>query len=198
MEHMTPATTPTTRPWEQPPRRHGRSGRLGRAARWRHGGVTVAAVSVGLSLATLGAGPASAAAHAQVTKANMVTVEVKTVPTFGKILVTQKGLPLYYDAANKPGHWACSGACLTAWPPLLLPKGQKAAEMGKGVSGLGSTKAPYGTQVTWDGKALYTFIQDSPGTVTGNDVHDFYVVQLSKPASAGKTTTTVTSGGGGY
>jgi hypothetical protein len=71
--------------------------------------------------------------------------------------------------------------------------------MGMGVKGLGTVKAPYGTQVTWDGKALYTFIEDSAGKVTGNDVHDFFVVSLSKSgSSAPKTTTTVSSGGGGY
>jgi predicted lipoprotein with Yx(FWY)xxD motif len=177
--------------------------RPGRTARWRRGAFTVGAAALGLSLAALAAAPASAATHTATAagKTTTIEVEVKTVAKYGKILVDQKGLPLYYDAKNTPGHWACSGGCLTAWPPLLLPKGQMAADMGAGVKGLGTVKAPYGTQVTWDGKALYTFIEDSTGTVTGNDVHNFFVVSLSNsasPAGASMTTTTVPAGGSGY
>ena len=171
--------------------------RLGRTARLRRGGLTVGAAALGLSLAALAAGPANAATHTAAGKPAAVEVEVKTVAKYGKILVDQKGLPLYYDAANTRGHWACTGGCLTAWPPLVLPKGQMGAHMGAGVKGLGTVKAPYGTQVTWDGKALYTFVEDTAGKVTGNDVHDFFVVSLSKSgSSAPKTTTTVSSGGG--
>jgi predicted lipoprotein with Yx(FWY)xxD motif len=189
MQSMTPTRMkPTTN-----------ASRLGRVARWRRGGFTVGAAALGLSLAALAAAPANAATHLAAGKPATVEVEVKTVAKYGKILVDQKGLPLYYDSQNKPGHWACTAGCLTAWPPLVLPKGQTSADMGMGVKGLGTVKAPYGTQVTWDGKALYTFIEDSAGKVTGNDVHDFFVVSLSKSgSSAPKTTTTVSSGGGGY
>jgi predicted lipoprotein with Yx(FWY)xxD motif len=199
MQLKTLATQPTTS--TEPQHRHrSRSGRLARTARWRLGAATLTAVGLGLSMAALAASPASAASHTAAAKATMAEVEIKTVAKYGKILVDQKGLPLYYDAANKAGHWACTGSCLTAWPPLVLAKGQTSA-MGMGVKGLGTVKAPYGTQVTWDGKALYTFIQDSPGSVTGNDVHDFFVAKVAKAkgaSGAGMTTTTVHSSGGGY
>ncbi len=170
--------------------------RLSRAARWRRGGVTIGAAAIGLSVATVAAAPANAATHQAARKTATVEVEVKTVANYGKILVDQKGLPLYYDAKNTPGHWACTKGCLTAWPPLVLSKGQKSAEAGPGVKGLGTVKAPYGTQVTWKGKALYTFIEDSPGKVTGNHLHNFLVVALPKATSGSPspvTTTTVSS-----
>jgi len=149
-----------------------------------------------LSLAALAAAPANAGTHPAASKTATVEVEVKTVANYGKILVDQKGLPLYYDSKNTPGHWACTKGCLTAWPPMVLSKGHKSADAGPGVKGLGTVKAPYGTQVTWKGKALYTFIEDSPGKVTGNHLHNFLVVALPKATSTSRspmTTTTVSS-----
>ena len=80
---------------------------LSGAARWRRGGVTVGVAALGLSVAALAA-PANAATHPAASKSATVEVEVKTVANFGKILVDQKGLPLYYDSKNTPGHWACT------------------------------------------------------------------------------------------
>ena len=165
---------------------------LSGASLWRRSGVTVGIAALGLSLAALAA-PASAATHPAASKSAKVEVEVKTVANYGKILVDQKGLPLYYETMNTPGHWACTKGCLTAWPPLLLSKGQKSAEAGPGVKGLGTVKAPYGTQVTWKGKALYTFIEDSRGKVTGNHLHNFLVVSLSKAAGGSPSPVTTTT-----
>jgi predicted lipoprotein with Yx(FWY)xxD motif len=168
-------------------------GNSGRSAHLRRAGVTLGAAALGLSLAALAAAPASATTHSPAAKAAAVEVEVKTVAKYGHILVDQKGLPLYYDSKNTPGHWACSKGCLTAWPPLLLGKGQESAEAGPGVKGLGTVKAPYGTQVTWKGRALYTFIEDSAGKVTGNDVAHFFVVALPKATNASGSPTTTTT-----
>lgn len=163
----------------------------------------VAAGAVGAGALALGAlalavGPA-AASSPNVT-ATKVMVKSVTVDKYGKILVNSAGLALYYDTANKPGKWACKGGCLTAWPPLTLPKGQKAAVAGPGVTGLGTVKSPSGIQVTWHGKALYTFIQDSKGQVNGQGIgHVWYVAQLSassKAALTGATTATTSSGSG--
>jgi predicted lipoprotein with Yx(FWY)xxD motif len=142
MELNTLATKGQTTPSEPQPRHRSRSERLGRTARWRLGGATLTAVGLGLSMAALAASPASAASDTAATKSATVAVEVKTVAKFGKILEDQKGLPLYYDAANKPGHWACTGSCLTAWPPLVLPKGQKSASMGTAMKGFGHRQGP--------------------------------------------------------
>ena len=81
-----------------------------------------------------------------------MAVDEVSVAKFGKVLVDQKGLALYFDTANKPMHFACTGDCLAAWPPLVVAKGQTAALAGKGVTGLGTVRGPSGLQVTWQGK----------------------------------------------
>ncbi len=149
----------------------------------------VVAVSViGLGALTGVAGPAVASPTSA-----KVEVKMASVAKYGQILVNTSGLPLYYDAANKPGKWACTGSCLAAWPPLTLPKSQKAAVAAKGVTGLGTVKSPSGVQVTWHGKALYTFAEDSKGKVTGQGISDFFVAHVSaaaKTATAGGATPT--------
>jgi hypothetical protein len=65
-----------------------------------------------------------------------------------------------------------------------------------------------GGQVTFGGKPLYTFVQDTPGQATGNGAMDSFggtsftwtAATTSAPASAGATSTGSSSGGssGGY
>ncbi len=144
------------------------------------------AVTVGL-LAAAGAmtGPAAAAGAREPAEiGNKVLVKTATVHKYGKVLVDQKGLVLYYNTADKASHWACTGTCLTEWPPLTLPKGEALAQLSNGITGLGTVPGITGAQVTWDGKPLYTFSHDSPGTVKGEGVaHVWYVVQLSHSAT---------------
>jgi predicted lipoprotein with Yx(FWY)xxD motif len=151
---------------------------------------SLAAGAVGLGAVAGMAAPAVAS-----TKAAPVEVKMVTVPKYGKILVTAAGLALYYDTANKPGKWACTGGCLTAWPPLVLAKGQTKVTAGAGITGLGTVKSPSGTQVTWDGKALYTFIRDSKDTVTGQGYQKvWYVAQPSVKAATADSSSGSSSG----
>jgi predicted lipoprotein with Yx(FWY)xxD motif len=152
----------------------GSSGRQARFSIFAAGALTVA-----LSLTAL-VGPASASPRPGLSARAMVAVKAATVANYGKILENQKGLPLYYDTADKPPkHLDCTGGCLSAWPPLVLPKGQTKVAVGKGVTGISTIKDPSGVQVTWKGKPLYTFASDSTGNVTGNGVGNFKVVRLS-------------------
>jgi predicted lipoprotein with Yx(FWY)xxD motif len=147
-----------------------------------------------LGLATVAAvqGATSAAAS------NKVTVGVATVAKYGKILVDQQGLALYIDTKDKPPkHWACSGDCLTAWPPLVLPKGQTSIAAPKGVTGLSTIVGPSGRQVTWKGHPLYTFIKDSKGVLKGQGLGKiWFVVQpfASTTGATGGGTTSTTMG----
>jgi predicted lipoprotein with Yx(FWY)xxD motif len=87
----------------------------------------------------------------------------------GKILVNGKGVTLYLFLKDKNGKSACSGACATAWPPLLT-KGKAQAAGGVSAAKLGTTKRADGTtQVTYNGHPLYTFVMDNnkPGNTTG-------------------------------
>jgi len=130
-------------------------------------------------------------AHPSATRAVVSTRHT----ALGTILVTGSGQTLYLDAGDRPGHPACTGGCLSAWPPLTTsgaPKatgGAKAAELGT-VKGAGSTR-----QVTYKGHPLYTFASDSKSNPTsGEGVNSFFVVSPSGSAITKATTkTTVTT-----
>jgi predicted lipoprotein with Yx(FWY)xxD motif len=150
--------------------------------------------------AALAAGPLVVGAAALLATPSVATaatqgkplVHMAKVAKYGEILENSAGLPLYMDTANKPGKWACTGSCLTAWPPLTLPKGTTKVKAAAGVTGLGTVKGPSGLQVTWHGKPLYTFVRDSKGKVNGQGIgHVWYVIQVSaKAAKAGSVTST--------
>ncbi len=169
-----------------------RSRRLPRQA---HFAATLGAAALGVAALAIMGGAASATgagkAGTKATTAAKVAVDQVTVAKYGKVLVDQKGLALYYNTANKPMHFACTGDCLTAWPPLVLAKGQTAALAGTGVTGLGTVRGPSGVQVTWQGKALYTFVGDTKGTVMGQGIgHIWFVAQLSAAAAKAPAPTT--------
>jgi predicted lipoprotein with Yx(FWY)xxD motif len=149
--------------------------------------------SVGLSMTAL-AGAAGAANRPAAASSGQVVVTMKSVKKYGDVLFDQKGLALYYDTADKPPHFNCTGGCLSFWPALVLPKGQKAATAGKGVTGLGTIKSPEGVQVTWKGKPLYTYAADGKGTVKGQGIQGIWFA--ARPATltaAAKTTATTAS-----
>jgi predicted lipoprotein with Yx(FWY)xxD motif len=96
------------------------------------------------------------------------TVKTRHVK-LGTIIVDGKSHTLYLFEKDKHGKSACSGACATAWPPLLT-KGKPKASGSVKASKLGTTKRSDGTtQVTYGGHPLYTFIGDhnTPGKTTG-------------------------------
>jgi predicted lipoprotein with Yx(FWY)xxD motif len=106
----------------------------------------------------------------------------------------------------KPSGPACTAKCLKIWPEVLLPKGVKKAQAGTGVSGakLGTVKRAGGAlQVTYSGKALYWFFEDTAaGQVKGVTTDTWgkwsvVVTKVPSSGSGGTTTTTSPSGGGG-
>jgi predicted lipoprotein with Yx(FWY)xxD motif len=127
----------------------------------------------------------------------------------GTVLVDSAGKTLYTltDASGKAV--ACTGQCLTFWPPLLLPAGSTTASGASGVTGLATVSAGGGTQVTENGMPLFHFSGDNgPGTANGEGIVSFggtwHVVKSSAtpsavtppaaaptaPAAPGDTTTT--------
>ncbi len=98
----------------------------------------------------------------------------------GKILVDAKGMTLYVDEKDKPGKPACTGACLTAWPPLAAPATPTYATGLTASNYTTVTDANGAKQLAVKGFPLYTWTADKkPGDVTGQDVNGFYVVQTS-------------------
>jgi predicted lipoprotein with Yx(FWY)xxD motif len=164
-----------------------------RRSRWSRGrgkvSVLVAAAAGLVTIGALAAPAAQASVRTSSAAATPVEVKMATVSQYGKILVTGTGFALYYNTANKPGKWACTGSCLTFWPALVLAKGEAKAKAGAGVTGLGTVSSPSGTQVTWKGKPLYTFKGDTKGTVKGQGVeHVWFVTQPAKAATTGTPT----------
>jgi predicted lipoprotein with Yx(FWY)xxD motif len=115
---------------------------------------------------------------------------VKTThSSLGTILVTGSGETLYLDSAG-----ACTGGCLSIWPPLTT-SGKPKAEGSAKAADLGTTKGPGGVmQVTYAGHRLYTFASAATGT-SGEAEGGFYVVS---PNGSKVTKSTKTSGSTGW
>jgi predicted lipoprotein with Yx(FWY)xxD motif len=110
--------------------------------------------------------PASPAAGASAD-----TVSIKSIDGIGDVLVDAGGMALYSSDVEADGKVACTDGCTSFWEPLTIDSGQPTAA--DGVGKLGTVKRPDGArQLTADGKLLYTFVQDSPGKVTGNGFSD--------------------------
>jgi predicted lipoprotein with Yx(FWY)xxD motif len=107
------------------------------------------AAVVALAAVTGSAGAASGRA---------TTVDVAKTK-LGTVLVNAQGRTLYDFVKDKHGKSSCSGSCAKFWPPLMTNGKPKA---GKGVQAklLGTTKRSNGTQVTYNGHPLYTFLLD--------------------------------------
>ena len=122
------------------------------------------ALTAGLALAVAGTGVAAGGAATVKTRHGKL----------GTFLVDAKGKTLYLFEKDKTKKSTCSGACATAWPPLLTTGAAKAAGSAK-ASLLGTTKRSDGTtQVTYKGHPLYFFIQDKKaGDTKGEGVNGF-------------------------
>jgi predicted lipoprotein with Yx(FWY)xxD motif len=92
----------------------------------------------------------------------------------GQVLVNAQGRTLYLFQKDSGTTSACSGACATAWPPLLV-SGQPTAGSGANAALLGtSQRSDGGTQVTYNGHPVYLFTQDQkPGDTNGQGVNAF-------------------------
>jgi predicted lipoprotein with Yx(FWY)xxD motif len=126
--------------------------------------LTAATIALLLAIGAM----ASIAAIATSAVSTPATVKTRST-TLGTILVDAKGRTLYLFLKDKSGKSACTGACASAWPPLLT-KGTPKAAGTVSASKLGTTKRSDGTtQVTYNRHPLYTFILDKskPGSTKG-------------------------------
>lgn len=105
------------------------------------------------------------------------TADLMTAETsLGSVVVDKDGMTVYYFLKDTPGSGtsACTGDCLTAWPPVYAESEDVVAD---GVTGeLGTIETPDGEyQVTIDGRPVYLFAQDmAPGDVNGQGVNDVW------------------------
>jgi predicted lipoprotein with Yx(FWY)xxD motif len=108
-----------------------------------------------------------------------VAGEAQATSLHKTVLTNTKGLTLYTLTGETNGKFICTGACLKAWPPLLVAAGTTP----KGPVKLGTIKRPEGkTQVTFKGMPAYTFSGDSAkGQANGEGLKDVGVWHAVTP-----------------
>jgi predicted lipoprotein with Yx(FWY)xxD motif len=142
----------------------------------------------------LGAGAAAGAAtpHASGSTSHLVlttrpTLHTATTQVGAKtetVLVNAKGFPLYYYQADTAKKSQVGGVLAQLWPAVVSAKPTASGVKGK----VASVKQADGRQVTYNGHFLYTFVDDSPGHVTGQGVSDFFVATPNIRAIGSATT----------
>jgi predicted lipoprotein with Yx(FWY)xxD motif len=147
-----------------------------RVTRWARQGATAGAALAALSL------PLASAASAHVSmKSSPVVVRFAGRMGVGRILVSSTGATLYRDTDDGPNDPTCTGACASVWPAYVLPAGDTTPRGGKGVKGLSTVKESGGVlQLTYMKEPLYTFVDDSGHSVTGNGDGPFEVIPAPK------------------
>ena len=157
----------------------------------QHLGVGFAALALAAALTGCGGSPGTttttpattSAAPTATSPTAAAAVDLKTASSnAGNIVVDAKGMSVYFFTKDvkDSGTSACTGACLTAWPPVTTTAATPAAE---GVTGtVGTITTPDGAkQLTLNGLPLYYFDQDkNPGDVLGQGVNDVWY--LATPA----------------
>jgi predicted lipoprotein with Yx(FWY)xxD motif len=134
------------------------------------------------------------------TAAGAVTIGTADVGALGTVLTGPDGRTLYTHGGDAMNSSTCTGACLTAWPPVTIAGGQQVTA-GPGVSGkLGSFPRPDGTQwVTYDGLPLYGWQGDEKfGDATGQGVNGFVVATAAGAAAIPGDAAAPPANGGGY
>jgi predicted lipoprotein with Yx(FWY)xxD motif len=146
--------------------------------------------AAGSAPSSASAGASSSASSSASTSAASTTLALATT-NLGEVVVDAQGRTLYMygkDTAGS-GKSACTGACLTAWPPVIAT----GAPTVTGVTGtVGTIDTPDGKkQVTLNGWPLYTYVKDAKaGDTTGQNVGQVWFV-------LDKTGTPVKATGGG-
>jgi predicted lipoprotein with Yx(FWY)xxD motif len=128
-------------------------------------------------LAIAGCGGATAdtgGAGATTAPGSSATIASATVAGHGVVLVAgSNGMTLYQFAMDVAGSGtsACTGACITTWPPLTVTAGATptAASGITGQLGTITRTDGKGTQVTYNGKPLHFYSGDTKaGDANGN------------------------------
>jgi predicted lipoprotein with Yx(FWY)xxD motif len=124
----------------------------------------IALAVLGGSVATATSAPAGGSTSASGTPAVLKTAKIGGVT----VLTNVKGFTLYWFAPDTSARSVCYGTCAVYWPPVT-----GAPVAGPGVTGRIGTisRTGGGTEVTYDGHPLYTYVGDTaPGRASGNNL----------------------------
>jgi predicted lipoprotein with Yx(FWY)xxD motif len=103
------------------------------------------------------------------------TVSVESLGDAGEVLVDEQGAALYTNDRDTASKIACTGECTSIWVPLSASNGAPTSDDSSVEGKLGTIDRPDGTrQVTFEGKPLYSFVEDGPGAVTGDGLPDSF------------------------
>lgn len=135
------------------------------------------------------------------------TVSTMSISGVGTVLVDSNGDALYTNNQDTASKVACTGSCMSIWPALMAPSSGKPTSDNSSVQAkLGVVNSGGGSQVTYNGKPLYTFVQDSPGQATGNGFMDSFggtnftwtaATTSGNASSSGGSTSTAAPAAGG-
>jgi len=180
----------------------------------RYGLVTAVAVVLAACGSTGGAtgsggGSGAAGGGGQQAAGQGTLLSSRTLPGLGAVLVDRSGKTVYSPQEEFTGKIKCTGSCLSFWVPVkagttLSAPGGLTGKLGKrhrSDDGL--------TQLTYNGKPLYTFVLDkAPGQAHGNNYRDTFggvsfiwhaLTTSGSPAKQGQPASSGGSGGsGGY
>jgi predicted lipoprotein with Yx(FWY)xxD motif len=151
------------------------------------GGSTVTAASS--KAASTAAVPAAAPSVISVTDPTIHTMSAMVDGKTETILVNAGGLPLYFYKPDTGTKSFVSGALASLWPPLVSAHPTISGAAGK----VSVTNDANGAHVAYKGHFLYTFLDDSAGSVSGQGVQDFFVATPGLAAIGAGSTTTATA-----
>jgi predicted lipoprotein with Yx(FWY)xxD motif len=164
-------------------------------------GLVVAGGGLGLAAGgTSSSATQPTASKTAASPARTATINVATVTVAGKseqVLVNAWGLPLYTYSLDTPSQSRVRGGLAALWPALVSASPSEVGASGK----LSVIADSNGQQVLYNGHFLYTFIDDTPGHVTGQDVQGFFVATPglgARSASAAPSALTIPGLGTGY
>lgn len=121
------------------------------------------------------------------------TVVVVSSSAYGSYLATPTGLALYTYSGDSPGKSTVSGSLLGLWPPFTA-SGTLTLPTGVGGKLTQITRPDGSKQVAYNDMPLYTFVQDTPGHVTGQGVAGFKLATVSVSATGTPATGTAATG----
>jgi predicted lipoprotein with Yx(FWY)xxD motif len=130
-----------------------------------------AAIAVALAISACGGGGGGSSGSSAAPMGGADTVAVRQLTGLGSVLVDGAGKPIYTSDVEASGRIVCDGSCTVFWKPVTAAGGMPTG--GAGAGKLGVIKRPDGkTQVTANGRPLYTFSEDSSGKATGDGFTD--------------------------
>jgi predicted lipoprotein with Yx(FWY)xxD motif len=139
-------------------------------------------------------GVQASAASVEATTASAATLTTIKVPGYGTVLANSKKKAVYMFTADPKGGSKCTGSCTKQWTPVTVTGKTKA---GAGVKGslikTFKRKNPGGTQVSYNGHALYTYPSPLAGSAAGQASHGGIWYLVGANGQPIKKTT-----GGGY